>query len=131
MRAFWRAIDAGDSKILKDTLDRVLGRPVTAIELSGPGGGPLRVQAASVVALALAAPEQLAALEAFSRLVLPPGDADEDGDDAAGEGEPAEATDGGPQDIIVCPEADERPQAIDGPADNPVGTDFADWLDEK
>ena len=35
-----RACKAGDSKVLLDTLNRFLGRPVQALEVIGPGGTP-------------------------------------------------------------------------------------------
>ena len=128
MRAWWKAIDSGDSRILKDTLDRVMGRPVTAIELSGPGGGPLLVQAASLVALSLASPEQLDALTAFSRLVAPP---DDDSDEVAGElveasgPEPVEEA---PQTIISCPVDPESPQVSEPVEVSSLDDDIADWL---
>lgn len=131
MRAWWKAIDAGDPKIIKDTLDRVMGRPVTAIELSGPGGGPLRIQAASLVALSLAPPEQLAALEAFSRLVVPPGDDSDEVAGELGEGEPVEAPDDGQQDIISRPVESEPPQVVENTGPDELGTDIADWLAGK
>ena len=132
--AYKRAIQAGDSKILIDAANRLMGRPVTSVELSGPGGQPIRMQAAAAVALALSDPVQMAALEAFSRIVAPDaGEGDDDGDDMAGElpaVEPVEVLEVAPQTIISHEPVAESPQAVEPQADKSLGTDFADWLSE-
>ena len=138
LTSYKAAIKAGDSKILVDAANRLMGRPVTSVELSGPGGEPIRVKAAAVIALALSDPAQMAALEAFSRLVAPDAGED-DGEDqgeplaVAGElpeGEPVEVLEVVPQTIIVHEPVEESPQAVEPQADKSLGTDFADWLSE-
>jgi hypothetical protein len=57
---------SGDNRVLLDTLNRFLGRPVQAVEVSGPGGTPVRLQALAATALALMSTQELRALESFN-----------------------------------------------------------------
>jgi len=130
-KAYKKAIQSGDSKIIIDAGNRLMGRPVTSVELSGPGGQPIRLQAAAAVALALSDPAQLSALAAFSRLVAPDGDQDDDGEDIAGElaeGEPVEVLEGASQAIISCPVEAESPQVSQPVEVSSLDADVADWL---
>jgi hypothetical protein len=129
--SYKKAILAGDSKILVDAANRLMGRPVTSVELSGPGGQPVRIQAAAAVALALSDPAQLSALAAFSRLVVPPDEVDDDGDDLAGElgeGEAVEALEGAPRDIIVRPDEPESAQVSEPVEVSSLDAEMAEWL---
>jgi hypothetical protein len=70
--ALFRNACAGDSKILIELTNRVLGRVPDRVELSGPGGAPIRLQALASVALSQLSSSELAALDALqSRLQLP------------------------------------------------------------
>lgn len=72
VKAYFNAAKRGDSKILLDLGNRILGKPRESIELSGPGGAPIALQAAAPIALALMSSEELRALAGFqSRLGLP------------------------------------------------------------
>jgi len=57
----------GDSRMIIDIFDRYLGKAIQSIELSGPGGGPLRLQAMTAVALAQLDEGELRALEALNQ----------------------------------------------------------------
>jgi len=64
--AYFRAGIRGDSRILLDLANRILGKPTESIELSGPGGAPIAIQAATATALALMSTAELQALASFA-----------------------------------------------------------------
>jgi len=67
IRAAIRQATRGDSRALVDVLNRVLGPPSQRLEVTGPGGAPLALQAAAPVALALMSTEELRALLGLQR----------------------------------------------------------------
>lgn len=67
VKALIKAALRGDSRAQVDLANRVLGKPKETVELSGPGGAPLALQAAAPVALALMTTEELRALAALNR----------------------------------------------------------------
>ena len=71
IEALFTAAIAGDSRILVDLVNRVLGRPTQSIELSGPGGTPLRLQAVTQAALAQLSPSDLDALDRLQARLTP------------------------------------------------------------
>jgi len=66
VKAAIRAATRGDSRALTDVLNRVLGQPKATLELSGPGGAPIAIQAATATALALMSTAELQALASFA-----------------------------------------------------------------
>ena len=62
---------AGDSRMLIDTLDRYLGRAPQSLEVSGPQGGPIRLQQVSLIALAQLSADQIAALDTLAQRLTP------------------------------------------------------------
>jgi len=63
---------SGDHRILLDTLARHMGRPVQSLEVSGPGGSPIRLQAMTAVVLAQMSDAELDALESLNRRLVAP-----------------------------------------------------------
>jgi len=64
-KAFQMAMK-GDSRMLVDALNRLMGMPRQSLEVSGPGGQPIRVQAMAGVVLAQLDEGELRGLEALN-----------------------------------------------------------------
>jgi hypothetical protein len=64
--AYLTACLAGDARVIVDLMNRLLGKPATAIELSGPGGHPVRLEAMTQAALAQLTSAELDALSALN-----------------------------------------------------------------
>ena len=62
VKAMIRSAIRGDSRAQTDLANRILGKPADQVQLSGPGGTPLVLQAAAPLALALMSTEELRAL---------------------------------------------------------------------
>lgn len=72
IKAAIEAATRGDSRALVDCLNRVIGPPAQKMELSGPGGTPIALQAAAPIALAMMSTDELRALVSFhKRIGLP------------------------------------------------------------
>ena len=60
--AYLTACLAGDARVIVDLMNRLLGKPATTVELSGPGGNAVRLEAVTQAALAQLTGDDLAAL---------------------------------------------------------------------
>jgi len=59
-----------DSRIIVDLLNRLLGRPALALEISGPGGAPVRLQAMTAVVLAQLSEAEFEVIESLNKRLL-------------------------------------------------------------